>query len=144
MNRYRASLCAALVLLGAAAHASEADRAAVPVLVTPVLTASVTASGQPIVLPSGDARVVVSTYEIAPGATLPEHKHPFPRYGYVLAGTLRIANTETGHSDVYRAGDFIIEAKGQWHQAVSLDDRPVKLLVIDQVAGEQSNVIMRK
>lgn len=140
----RASLCAALILLGATAHASETDRAAIPVLVTPVLTAAVTASGQPIVLPSDDARVVVSTYEIAPEATLPEHKHPFPRYGYVLAGTLRITNTETGHSDVHRTGDFIIEAIGQWHQAVSLDDRPVKLLVIDQVAGEQSNVIMRK
>ena len=144
MNRYRASLCAALVLLGAAAHASETDRAAIPVLVTPVLTAAVTATGQPIVLPPDDARVVVSTYEIAPEATLPEHKHPFPRYGHVLAGTLRITNTEAGHSDVYRTGDFIIEAVGQWHQAVSLDDRPVKLLVIDQVAGEQSNVIMRK
>jgi quercetin dioxygenase-like cupin family protein len=99
----RASLCAALVLLGAAAHASETDK-----------------------------------------AILPEHKRPFPRYAYVLAGTLRITNTETGHSDVYRTGDFIIEAIGQWHKATSLDDRPVKLLVIDQVAGDLSNVVMRK
>ena len=139
----RASLCAALVLLGAAAHASETDKA-IPVLVTPVLTAAVTATGQPIALPPDNARVLVSTYEIAPEATLPEHKHPFPRYAYVLAGTLRITNTETGHSDVYRTGDFIIEAIGQWHKAASLDDRPVKLLVIDQVAGDLSNIVMRK
>ena len=139
-----ASLCAALLLLGAAAHASETDRAAIPVLVTPVLTATVTATGQPIVLPQDNARIVVSTYEIARDATLPEHKHSFPRYAYVLAGTLRITNTETGHSDVYRTGDFIIEAIGQWHKAASLDGRPVKLLVIDQVAGDLSNVVMRK
>lgn len=37
-----------------------------------------------------------------------------------------------------------IEAIGQWHQAVNLDDRPLKLLVIDQQAGEKSNVVMRK
>jgi quercetin dioxygenase-like cupin family protein len=143
----RASLCAACaagVLVGAAAHASEIDKAAIPVLVTPVLTAAVTATGQPIALPPDNARVVVSTYEIAQEATLPEHKHPFPRYAYVLAGTLRITNTETGRSDVYKAGDFIIEAIGQWHKAASLDDRPVKLLVIDQVAGDLSNVVMQR
>jgi quercetin dioxygenase-like cupin family protein len=140
----RVSLCVALVLLGAAARASETNTAAVPVLVIPVLATAVTASRQPIVLPQHDARVVVSTYDIARDTTLPEHEHPYPRYAYVLAGKLRVTNTETGHSDVYAAGDFIIEAIGQWHQAVSLDDQPVTLLVIDQVAGEESNVIMRK
>ena len=73
-----------------------------------------------------------------------EHKHPFVRYAYVLTGTLRVTNTETGHSNVYKTGDFIIEAIGQWHQAVNLDGRPLKLLVIDQQADEKSNVVMRK
>jgi hypothetical protein len=41
----------------------------------------------------------------------------------------------------YEAADFIIEAIGQWHQAVTLDDRPLKLLVIDQQAGQKSNVV---
>jgi quercetin dioxygenase-like cupin family protein len=77
-------------------------------------------------------------------AKRPEHEHPYPRYAYVLAGTLRIINAETGHSDVYRTGDFIIEAIAQWHQAASPDDRPLKLLVIDQVEGDQSNVIIWK
>jgi quercetin dioxygenase-like cupin family protein len=43
-----------------------------------------------------------------------------------------------------KAGDFIIEAIGQWHQAVNLPNRPLKLLVIDQQAAEKSNVVMRK
>ena len=90
------------------------------------------------------ARIVVSIYEIAAGATLREHKHPFVRYAYVLTGTLRVTNRETGHSNVYKAGDFIIEAIGQWHQAVNHDDPPLKLLVIDQQAGQKSNVVMRK
>jgi quercetin dioxygenase-like cupin family protein len=115
-----------------------------PVLVTPVLTAAVTTAGQPILLPRGNIKVVVSIYEIAPDGTLPEHKHPFTRYAYVLAGTLRIINTETGRSNVYRAGDFIVEAIGQWHKAAGLGDQPVKLLVIDQVAGDLTNTVMRE
>jgi quercetin dioxygenase-like cupin family protein len=54
------------------------------------------------------------------------------------------ADGQTGRSNVCKAGDFIIEAIGQWHQAVNLDDRPLKLLVIDQQADEKSNVVMRK
>ena len=119
-------------------------RTAPPVRVTRLLTAAVTAAGQSIVLCLNPATIVVSIYEIAAGAPLREHKHPFVRYASVLTGTLRVSNTETGHNNVYKAGDFIIEAIGQWHQAVNLDDRPLKLLVIDQHAGQKSNVVIRK
>jgi hypothetical protein len=44
------------------------------VAVTHVLSATVTSSGQPIVLPQKDARIVVSTYDVMPGATLPVHQ----------------------------------------------------------------------
>jgi quercetin dioxygenase-like cupin family protein len=114
------------------------------VVVTPVLSTTVTASGQPIILPQKDAQVLVSTYEIAPGATLPEHKHPYPRYGYVLAGTLRVTDTETGKSTVYMPGDFVIETIGQWHQGANIGSDPLRLLVIDQVEKDQSNLILRK
>jgi quercetin dioxygenase-like cupin family protein len=119
-------------------------RTALAIRVTRLLTAAVTASGQSIALCLNPARIVVSIYEIAAGAILREHKHPFVRYAYVLTGALRVTNTQTGHSNVYEAGGFIIEAIGQWHQAVNLDDRPLKLLVIDQQAGQKSNVVMRK
>jgi hypothetical protein len=43
-------------------------------------------------------------------ATLREHKHPFVRYAYVLTVTRRVTNTAIGRSQVYRTGEFIIEA----------------------------------
>jgi quercetin dioxygenase-like cupin family protein len=131
---------AVIVLLATPAQAVE-DRA---VVATPVLTTTVTATGQPIDLPRESPEVRVVTLEIAPGAVLPEHKHPYPRYGYVLAGTLRVTNTDTGTSMVYGVGDFIIEAVDQWHRGASIGSGPVRLLVIDQVEGGQGNVVTRE
>jgi len=134
--------CAASILVSTVVHASAVDRSESPVLVTPILSTSTTATGQPIVLPSQHAHVLVWIYDIAPGATLPEHKHPHPRYAYVLAGTLRITESQAGRSLVYRPGDFIVEAIGQWQQAESLNNEPVKLLVIDQVPGDVPNTVL--
>jgi quercetin dioxygenase-like cupin family protein len=133
-----------LTLWALSSHAASGDDPAKNVSVKPVLSTSITSSGQPIVLPAKDPTVIVSEYEIAKGATLPEHKHPYPRYGYVLAGEIRITNTDTGKSEVYKAGDFIIEAINQWHHAENIGNEPVKLLVIDQVEHADSNVVMRK
>jgi hypothetical protein len=79
------SATAALLML-ATPLSAKAD----PVKVSPLLTAVATVSGQPIVLPQGSVQVVVSNYEIPPGAKLPELKHIYERYGYVLSGQLRI------------------------------------------------------
>jgi quercetin dioxygenase-like cupin family protein len=134
-------LAAGITLLAFSLQAEEAVRS---VVVKPVLTTDVTASGQPIALPTKNAQLIVSTYEIAPGAILPEHKHPFSRYAYVLAGTLRVSNTETGKSDVYNIGDFITEAVGQWHQGENIGTNTAKLLVIDHVEKGESNVVLKK
>lgn len=112
-----------------------------PVVVTPVMTTNATISGQPIVLPQKNAEVVVANYEIAPGASLPVHKHPFPRYAYVLSGTLQVTNTETGKDAVYETGAFIVEAVGQWHKGANIGKDPVKLLVIDMIEQGQNNVV---
>lgn len=117
---------------------------AAPVVVTPLTSRTETASGQPIVLPQKNVQVLVSTYEIAPGATLPVHKHPFARYAYVQAGTLQVTNVETGKSNTYKTGDFIVEMIGQWHQATNVGADPVKLLVIDQVEDGAKNTILRQ
>lgn len=90
------------------------------------------------------AAVQVSAYQIAPGATLPVHKHPFPRYAYVEAGTLKVTNVETGSSNTYKTGDFIVEMIGQWHQATNIGSDPVKLLVIDQVEQGAKNTILKQ
>ena len=114
------------------------------VTVNPLLTTSVTASGQPIVLPQGNVQLIASMYEIAPGAKLPEHEHNSQRYGYLLAGQLRITNTETGKSQEYKPGDFIVESRGQWHKAENIGAEPIKLLVIDQINPGESTVVLRQ
>lgn len=113
------------------------------VTVTPLLSSSVTSSGQPIVLPQKDAQVDVSIYDIMPGATMPVHKHPYPMYAYVLSGNLRVTNMETGRSNTYKPGDFILESVGQWHTGASIDGEPVKLLVINIVERGQSNTVLQ-
>ena len=62
-----------------AAHALDSGAAA-PVVVTPVKTTAVTSTGQPLILPQKNVEVTASIYDIAPGATLPVHKHPYARY----------------------------------------------------------------
>jgi quercetin dioxygenase-like cupin family protein len=114
------------------------------VAVTQVLSTSVTSSGQPIILPAKDAQIVVSMYDVRPGAKLPVHKHPSPRYGYVLSGNLRVTNMETGQSDTYNPGDFIVESTGQWHVGANIGGEPVKLLVIDVVEKGKTNTVLQK
>jgi len=133
------SLTIAFLLLALPVQAQESGAA--PVVVTPVLTTDVTASGQPIVLPQKDAEVSASTYDIAPGAKLPVHKHPYPRYAYVLAGKLSVTNVDTGKTNTYETGGFIVEAVDQWHKAANIGSDAVKLLVIDMVPKGANNVV---
>jgi quercetin dioxygenase-like cupin family protein len=114
------------------------------VTVTQLLSTTVTASGQPIVLPHKNAQIVASIFAVAPGAALPVHKHPYPRYAYVLSGNLRVTNKDTGQSDTYKPGDFIVEAVGQWHTGANIGEEPVKLLVIDIVEQGQTNTELYK
>jgi len=132
-------LIVSCLLLGALP--AMAEEAAPKVVVTPVMKSAVTATGQPIQLPQKDAEVEVSTYDIAPGAKLPVHKHPFPRYAYVLAGKLEVTYLDAGTTTVYETGGFIIEAVDQWHKASNIGTEPVKLLVIDMIEAGHANVV---
>lgn len=132
------------LLLAASPLRADTQPAASKVVVKPVLSTTVTSSGQPIVLPQNDAQVIVSIYEIPPGAVLPKHKHPFPRYGYVQAGTIEVTNLDTGKTETFKTGDFILEAVDQWHFGTNKGPEPVKLLVIDMVEKGQANVVLQK
>ena len=94
------------------------------VTITPLLSSTVNSSGQPIALPQKNAEVVVSIYDVALGAALPVQKHPYPMYAYVLSGKLRVINSETGRSNTYKAGAFILESVGQWHTGANIGDEP--------------------
>jgi len=111
------------------------------VTITPLVSTTTTAGGQPIDVPA-HPEVVVSRYEIAPNASLPMHEHPYPRYAYVLSGTLEIT-VLGGKTYRYKAGDFIAEVIGQWHTGRNIGDTPVRLLVIDQVVPGHSNTVLR-
>jgi quercetin dioxygenase-like cupin family protein len=132
-------MAAALLVLAAPLSAK-----AEAVKITPLLRTAVTSSGQPIVLPQGNIQLITSIYEIAPGAKLPEHEHNSQRYGYLLSGRLRITNTETGKSEEYKPGDFIVESRGQWHKAENIGAEPIKLLVIDQVEPGEKTTVLRQ
>ena len=136
----RLLLVTGMALCTSPLHAQENAR----VVVKPVTSATVNSSGQPIRLPQGNAQVIVTTYDIPAGAVLPEHMHPFPRFGYVLTGILRVTNTDTGEVHEYKPGDFILEAVNKWHKATTVGAAPVKLLVIDLTEPGKDNVIVKK
>lgn len=113
------------------------------VTITQLLSTTTTSSGQPIVLPQKNAQIVVSIYDIASGATLPVHKHPYPRYGYVLSGNLHVTNMETGQGSTYKPGEFFPESVGQWHMGANIGAEALKLLVIDIVEKGQTNTTLQ-
>ena len=119
---------AAMFMLVAPVAAEEGDG---KVVVRPVASADLNSFGQPIVFPSGPGHVAVSIYEIAPGAALPVHKHPAPRLGYVLSGTLRVTNEQSGEIKTFRQGEVILEAVDQWHTGANPGKEPLELLVVD-------------
>jgi len=129
-----------VALLAAPLQAHEAE----DVTVTHVLSSTTTSGGQPVVLPQKDAEVVVSIYDVTPGAGLPVHNHPHPRYAYVLSGVLRVNNIETGQTDTYTSGAFVLESVGLWHADMSVGSEPLRLLVIDVVEKGQPNEVTLK
>jgi quercetin dioxygenase-like cupin family protein len=110
------------------------------VVVTQLAKTVFTNTGQPLVLPQDNPEVTVAIYEIPPKTRLPAHRHPYPRYGYVLSGQLRVTNSDTGTVGNFSAGDFVVEALNQWHVGENPGDVPLKLLVIDQTPTGTSNV----
>jgi len=110
-----------------------------PVIAFPILSTQTTASGQPIDVPP-HPQVVASGLEIAPGVALPMHEHPYPRYAYVLAGTLAVIAVD-GKVSRYQSGDFFTEVVGQCHRGRNPGDIAVRLLLIDQVVPGQSNTV---
>jgi quercetin dioxygenase-like cupin family protein len=113
------------------------------VVVTRILSTLKTSAGDPIRLPQGEAQIVVSNFDVPAGATLPVHRHPFPRYGYVLQGELQVTNVETGHVDLFKAGDFILEAVNHWHTGSNVGSTPLQLLVIDVMEAGANNTVIK-
>ena len=142
-------LAACLAFGGAAAAQTEAAPPERPrptldgVIIERVFQGSKTSAGDRIALPAGPVEATVSKYSIPANATLPEHRHPFPRYGYVLAGSLEVINLEAGTVRTFEPGSFIVEDVERWHKARTVGAVPVELLVIDFAPLGQSNTVLR-
>lgn len=113
------------------------------ITVTTLLSTDVNSVGQSITFPRGPGYIEATIYEIAPGALLPTHKHPFPRMGYILSGTLRVTNVETNETVIYTEGDFALESVGIWHIGNNPGSEPVKLLVIDLIEVGSKNTVVQ-
>jgi quercetin dioxygenase-like cupin family protein len=109
----------------------------------PIATITETLSGQPISAPAGRLTVTISETRLAPGGTLPVHKHPYARIVQVLEGRLRVANLDTGQAREVAAGDWLVDAIDQWHEAAVVGDAPVRLLVIDQAPPGAAVTVLR-
>lgn len=132
----------ALLLVTALAAASGAAAQPAPVT-TPLKSASATSAGQPIVAPSGPLQVTISETSIPAGGAIPPHKHPYPRYVYVLAGRIQVTNLVTGQVYELKAGDMSIDPVDQWHEAKALDGAPARLVAMDQTPPGVSNVVRK-
>ena len=98
-------LVCSIVLFVSPLKAEEQKDAAV----TQLLSTTTTSSGQSINLPTKDAQIVASIYEGLPGPALQAHNHPYPRYVFILSGALRVNNLDTGQTNTYRSGNFVLE-----------------------------------
>ena len=130
-----AAVCGASLYVKANAGTAE-------VVVTPVGSTDTTWTGQPIVFPQKPGHVTTALFEIAPGATLPVHKHPFPRIGYVLDGSLRVTSVEGGRSETFERGQVVVESLDQWHKGENPGTTPLKLLVIDLIEKGAENTVV--
>lgn len=125
------------------ALASPAVAQAPPPVGQPV-TIDATLSGQPIRAAAGDLRITVGQTVLPVGGRLPQHKHPYPRLVQVLTGRLKVTNLDTGQVREAKAGDWMVDAVEQWHEAEVLGDEPVRLLTIDQAPPGAAVTILRR
>ncbi len=134
-------LATALTVLTAPAIA----KGAAETKVVPVLKTDSNSFGQPIVFPQGEGQVAVSIYEIPVGAKLPVHKHPTPRVGYVLSGTIQVTNVDTGDAHTFHQGEAVLESVDSWHTGANVGPGPLKLLVVDlQPKGASEPTVFKK
>lgn len=107
----------------------------------PVLKASATISGQPIVFVKTDNPEVTSTLLILEaGGETGKHYHPTSSFNYVLEGVITI-EFEDGKQREFKAGEAYMETVNTLHNARNLGDVPTKLIVATFSEKGRSNVI---
>ncbi len=96
---------------------------------TPVLQATTTPIGQPILFPLFHNQVTLVLAEFAPGAENPRHQHPVPEFVYMLEGTLTV-EVEGHGKTVLTAGRGGLETVNTWHRAFNGGTVPAKFVAV--------------
>jgi quercetin dioxygenase-like cupin family protein len=133
MKHVALALC---LLIAATLSASTREKVAAATL----FQSTVTAAGQPIVFPVRHTEVAALMVDIPAGADTGWHKHPWPRYAYVVSGAVTVEN-DAGAAKTYRTGDFFVEQINIFHHGTTTV--PTRLLVIDQDVAGKGNQINR-
>lgn len=136
----------ALLCSGCAVAPEQGSRLAAPgagAAVTLLARSATTVTGQRLAAPETPFEAVISRSQLPPGGALPMHKHPWPRYAYVMSGRLSVGYEQSGLVREFGPGEAVIEAIDQWHEARVVGDDPVVLIVFDQVPPGRTNVITR-
>lgn len=138
MNRFLPAFC--IVCFSAAALAAPSYQTNVN---TPIARSDTTIIGQKIEVRKNPT-VIFSTSVFAPGARTAVHKHPYPHYVCIEAGTLTVVRPETGTEFSVKSGSCFVEMIDKFHYGINKGSVPVRTLVVDQVpAGVQANSVLK-
>jgi len=124
----------ALALLLATAALPAGSATAPQMTAKTILDTTTTGTGQPIELPGGKVRVIGLIVEIPPGYAPGYHRHPYPRYAYVLAGHLGVQD-EHGATRTYGPGQLFVETRNGWHRPRVEGDETVNLTLSAPTGG---------
>jgi quercetin dioxygenase-like cupin family protein len=100
-----------------------------------------TMTGQPLKVPPAPVQLVVTRVDVPAGTLIPCHKHPWSRYVYLEAGAVRVTNYDANRTSDFAAGQELVEAIDQWHDARVTSPGPARLVVVDQVPPGTGNQV---
>jgi len=95
----------------------------------PLLKATKTRDGVPVVYPTGTPEIISVIGTLEPDGRTALHQHPVPVYVYILEGEVEVKSVD-GEPVRYKAGEAYIEAQNHTHQAFNAAGGPTKLLVV--------------
>jgi quercetin dioxygenase-like cupin family protein len=106
-----------------------------------IVRTETTMTGQPLRVPSAPVQLVVTSVDLPAGFLIACHKHPWSRYVYLEAGAVRVTNYDANRTSDFSAGQELVEAIDQWHDARVTSAGPARLIVVDQVPPGINNEV---
>jgi quercetin dioxygenase-like cupin family protein len=130
------AICAAMLLLGAAAPALADGYPA-----TKLFSGSTTVAGEEIAYPAeGKAHVNALIVTLAPGEKTMLHQHGVPVFIHILEGEVTVDYGEKG-TKTFRQGESFLEAMMVTHAGMNAGTVPVKILAVYMGAQGAKDVI---